>query len=113
MGEYGDALKVARTAAKKKLRETSEATGLSVSYLSDIEQGRKSPPDVQIVRMLQDFLGIADDAHVPLAERERTKMPTQMIQSFQSKPRLHDLFFRLKNLSEEELEDFLKKLPDE
>jgi transcriptional regulator with XRE-family HTH domain len=113
MGEFGDALKAARTGAKRKLRETSEATGLSVSYLSDIEQGRKSPPDIDVVRKLQDFLGITDDSLVYLAERERTKMPTQMFQSFQAKPKLHDLFFRLKNLSDEELEDFLNKLPDE
>lgn len=113
MGDFGDALKAKRTAAKKKLRETSEATGLSVGYLSDIEQGRKGPPDVEVIRKLQDFLGISDDELMKLAERERTKMPSKMLQSLQAKPKLNDLFFRLKDLSDEDLEIFIKQLPDE
>lgn len=112
MGDFGEALKAARTFSKKKLRETSERTGLSVGYLSDIEQGRKGPPEIQVVRKLQEFLNITDDSLVKLAERERTRKPSQMLQSLSSRPMLQDLFFRLKDMPEEELENILKQFPE-
>ncbi len=113
MGEFGIALKEARKEAQKKLRETAKAVDLSVGYISDIEQGRKGAPDVLVVQKLQEFLGITDNRLIRLADSERTKMPTQMIQSLQSKPKLNHLFFRLKDMSDEDLEKFINHLPEE
>jgi transcriptional regulator with XRE-family HTH domain len=105
--EFGIALKEARKEARKKLRETAEFTGLSISYLSDIEQGRKSPPDLETVRKLQDFLRVKGDKLLTIASKARTKMPTEVVQQIQNRPRLSELFFRAKNLTDEELEDLI------
>jgi transcriptional regulator with XRE-family HTH domain len=109
MNEFGDALKKARLEARKKLRETADYVNLSIGYLSDIEQGRKSPPDLEIVRKLQDFLRVESDELVLLASEARTKRPTEVVQHIQKRPRLSELFLRAKNLSDEELEELIAK----
>lgn len=107
MNEFGIALKEARRSAKKKLREISEYINLSIGYLSDIEQGRKSPPDLETVRKLQDFLRVEGNKLVEIASEKRTKMPTEMLQQIQNRPRLSELFFRVKNISDEKLEELI------
>lgn len=109
MNKFGIALKEARKNAKKKLRETAAYINLSIGYLSDIEQGRKSPPDLETVRRLQDFLQVKDNLLVTIASEERTKMPTEVIQQIQNRPRLSELFFRAKGLSDEELEELINQ----
>lgn len=104
MNEFGNALKEERIKARKKLRETAEYVNLSIGYLSDIEQGRKSPPDLETVRKLQDFLRVEGEKLVTLASEARTKRPTEIAQHIQKRPRLSDLFMRAKNLSDDELE---------
>ena len=109
MNKFGISLKEARKTAKKKLRETAAYINLSIGYLSDIEQGRKPPPDLETVRKLQDFLQVTDDALIIIASEERTKMPTEVIQQIQNRPRLSELFFRAKGLSDEELEELINQ----
>lgn len=109
MNEFGIALKESRQNAKKKLREISDFTKLSIGYLSDIEQGRKSPPDLEIVRKIQDFLRVTDDKLVKIASEQRTKMPTEVVQQLQNRPRLSELFFSARNLPDEELEDLINQ----
>lgn len=109
MKEFGEALKEARQNAKKTLRETSSYVGLSVSYMSDIEQGRKTAPDLETVRKLQDFLRVKDDTLLILASEARTKRPTEIVQHIQNRPRLSVLLARARNLSDEELEDLIAK----
>lgn len=107
MNEFGEALKEARINARKKLRETAEHIKISIGYLSDIEQGRKSPPELETVRKLQDFLRVEGDKLVTLASEARTKRPTELAQHIQKRPRLTDLFMRAKNMSDEELEKLI------
>jgi transcriptional regulator with XRE-family HTH domain len=107
MTAFGKALKQARVSAKKTLREVGDFVGLSVGYMSDIEQGRKGAPDLETVRKLQDFLRVADDALIALASEARTKRPTEIVQHIQNRPRLSELFLRAKNLSDEELEELI------
>ncbi len=107
MNEFGNALKEERIKARKKLRETAEYIDLSIGYLSDIEQGRKSPPDLETVRKLQDFLRVEGDKLVTLASEARTKRPTEIAQHIQKRPRLTALFMRAKNMSDEELEKLI------
>lgn len=109
MSEFGKALKDARQKAKKTLRETGARVGLSVSYMSDIEQGRKGAPDLETVRKLQDFLMVKDDKLVILASEARTKRPTEIVQHIQNRPRLSVLLARARNLSDEELEDLIAR----
>jgi transcriptional regulator with XRE-family HTH domain len=107
MNEFGDALKEARLKAGKKLRETGEYIKFSIGYLSDIEQGRKNPPDLEAVRKLQDFLRVKDDKLIKLASEARTKRPAEIIQKIKDRPRLQELFFSAKNLSDEKLEELI------
>jgi transcriptional regulator with XRE-family HTH domain len=109
MKEFGEALKEARQKAKKTLRETSSHVGLSVSYMSDIEQGRKTAPDLETVRKLQDFLRVKDDTLLILASEARTKRPTEIVQHLHNRPRLSVLLARARNLSDEELEELIAK----
>ena len=103
MNEFGEALKAARIKARKKLREVADEIGLSIGYISDIEQGRKSPPDLEIVRTLQDFLRVENNELVLLASDERTKRPTEVMHQLQKRPILSQLFMRVKNLSDEKI----------
>jgi transcriptional regulator with XRE-family HTH domain len=109
MNEFGDALKEARINARKKLRETAEHIGISIGYLSDIEQGRKNPPDLEKVRKLQNYLLVKDDTLVGLASEARTKRPTEIVRHIQRRPNLSALFLRAKNMSDEELEKLLEE----
>lgn len=112
MNEFGIALKKARIDAKKKLREVADAVGLSIGYISDIEQGRKSPPELEIVRKLQDFLSVKDNRLVILASDERTNRPSEVVQQMQKRPLLTQLFTRAKNAPDEQLEKWLSELED-
>lgn len=109
MTEFGKAMKEARLRAKKTLREIGDHIGLSVGYISDIEQGRKSAPDLETVRKLQDFLRVKDDALVVLASEARTKRPTEIVQHIQNRPKLSELFMRARNLSDERLEELIEE----
>jgi transcriptional regulator with XRE-family HTH domain len=109
MNEFGEALKAARLKAKKTLRETGAYVDLSIGYMSDIEQGRKSAPDLETVRKLQEYLRVENDALVILASESRTKRPTEIIQHIQNRPMLSQLFMRARNLSDEQLADLIEK----
>ena len=109
MSGFGKALKEARLKAKKTLREAGDHVGLSVGYISDIEQGRKSAPDLETVRKLQAYLRVDDDALVILASEARTKRPTEIMQHLQSRPKLSELFMRARNLSDEQLEKLIEE----
>jgi transcriptional regulator with XRE-family HTH domain len=109
MNEFGEALKAARVAAKKTLRETGNHVGVSVGYMSDIEQGRKGPPDLETVRKLQEFFRVSDNHLVTLASDLRTRRPTEIVQHIQNRPRLSDLLARAKNLSDEQLEKLIEE----
>ena len=113
MNEFGIALKKARIEAKKKLRDLSEFMKLSIGYLSDIEQGRKAPPDLEIVRKMQEYLSVADGLLATLAEKARTRRPTEVAQQIQERPQLSELFFRVKDMSEEDLKQLINKVSED
>lgn len=108
MSTFGKTLKDARLREKKTLREVGDYMGLSVGYISDIEQGRKSAPDLETVRKLQDFLRVENNALLTLASEERTNRPTEIVQHMQNRPKLSELFMRARNLSDEQLEKLIE-----
>lgn len=67
---FGQLLKDARKAAEKKLREVSEVSGLAVSVISDIEHGRRKPPELATVAKIEKFLGVGHKALTRAAEKE-------------------------------------------
>lgn len=56
MRGFGQLLQGARKANRMKLRDVAEQTGLSISYLSDIEHGRKKAPSLDIVKKIEALL---------------------------------------------------------
>lgn len=111
MNDFGSELKKARIRAKKKLREVSEHVGLSIGYLSDIEQGRKGPPEPDVVKQILDFLSVSDDRLVRFAKRARTTRPSELAKTIKDRPDLSELFFRVKDMSEDELQGLIRKIP--
>lgn len=88
--------------------ETSDHLGRSVGYISDIERSRTGPPDLELVRKLEELFDTEDERLLKLAISERNSMPTHIVQEIQNKPLLRDVFFRLKNKPEQELRDWLE-----
>jgi transcriptional regulator with XRE-family HTH domain len=56
-----------REFAKKVMKEDGEP--MSASYLCDIEQGRKKPPSLEVIRRMAELLGAKVDDLVVLARR--------------------------------------------
>jgi transcriptional regulator with XRE-family HTH domain len=110
MSDFGPALKKARKNANKKLRDIADHLGKSVGYISDIEQKRKAPPDLETVAELQKFLQIEDNHLIELATEARIKRPSEVVQKIQERPRLSELYFRVKDMSDEDLADLLGKI---
>lgn len=104
METFGEALKQARVAKRYTLREVADYIDKSVSYLSDIEQDRKGPPDVETVRKIEEFLGITNHSLVTLAAKLRSKIPADITQRIQRRPQLAELLTRTDNLSDEDLQ---------
>jgi transcriptional regulator with XRE-family HTH domain len=113
MSDFGDALKAARKKAGKKLRETCEKADVSLSYMSDIEQGRRNPPPADIVKALEMFLGVDDGHLVDLAQAERNKRPTDLVQTMKESSRLTELFFRVRDLPDDKLKKLIDSLNED
>jgi len=58
-------LRVIRERSGYSLRDLADLTGLSFSYIADIESGRRNPPD-RTVQKLADGLGVPAAALRPL-----------------------------------------------
>lgn len=110
MKEFGELLKAKRLAADKTLRELGAYVNFSVSYISDIEHGRKSVPDLETVRKMQEFLGVYDNSLVNLASKLRSKIPPELTQIFQERPQqMSELLYRLGDLPQEQLDEIYEK----
>lgn len=57
MSDIGKAIKIARLNAGKSQKEVAEHIGVSLSYISKIEQGVRVPTDAVLVQ-LEEFLGV-------------------------------------------------------
>jgi len=52
MGDFGDYLRRLRERQKMSLREAAAKTGVSVSYLTQIENRRRKPPGPEVLKKL-------------------------------------------------------------
>lgn len=108
------ALREARRNSGKTLRELAVKTGKAISYLSDLEQGRKPAPNLETVRIIQEFLNVQDERLVILASRERRKIAPRVLDLIQRKPALENLLMRAEemDISDSQLEEILKELAE-
>lgn len=107
MNEFGRLFRDKRVAKRITLREISEAVGKSIGYLSDIEHGRKGPPDLETVKRIEETLGINDHSLLTVASKLRSNIPAEITQRIQMRPRLAEMLLRADKLSDEELDDLI------
>lgn len=111
MKDFGTAWKEARIDADKTVRNVAKYLELSAGYISDIENGRRGAPDLETVKRYQKFVQIQDNSLVELASRLRTKIPSEILQRVQMKSLGTEMLYRLADMSDEEMQDFLEKNP--
>lgn len=108
MQKFSDILRKERTQKRILLRNLSEATGISVGYISDLEQERRQPPtDFKLIEKLEIALGITGRKLQEAASNERQLLPPQIVSSYFQRPGLQEAFFRLSQMSDQDLSDFL------
>ncbi|HEX5736119.1 MAG TPA: helix-turn-helix transcriptional regulator [Blastocatellia bacterium] len=110
MRTFGEALKQARLAKRVTLRELGRHLDKSISYLSDVEQGRKGAPDIETVRKIQEFLQVVDNSLVDLALKLRSKLPERIAQRIQHHSQFRDALYRLDDLDDEQFDNLVDQL---
>ena len=80
---YGQFLKKKRVSDRRELtlRDVAEELGVSVSFVSDVEQGRRKPFDEEKTQKLIDFLEFTEEdvaLMYDLAARENSRIPRDL-----------------------------------
>ena len=110
MGKFAEAFKKARLSSGKKFRELKELTQMSIGYLSDIENGRRNPPEIAVVERIENFFGITDRHLVKLAKKERVESSEDVGYLIQGRPQLQELLLRADGLPDEQLTELLERV---
>ncbi|MEW6667627.1 MAG: helix-turn-helix transcriptional regulator [Thermodesulfobacteriota bacterium] len=111
MESFGEALRKARKARKVTLRHISQHVGKSIGYLSDVERGRKRPPNLDTVGKLEEILQVRDQTLVRLAAKLRQRIPEEVMQKLRMTPRLSEALLRAdKDLTDDEFEEVLSHI---
>jgi len=90
MEDFGEYLRGLRTEQRLSLREAEERAGVSISYLAQIEQGKRRPPGVGIlkklapvynvpIRNLLRVAGYLEEGTTELSEEEEVEMAFQYV----------------------------------
>ena len=111
MNNFGQVMKNARKAKRVTLRTLGEYVGKSVGYLSDIENGRKRAPQLDLVLKIEECLGIADGSLVNIAAQVRRSLPQakKLSEKIMAMPKLSEALLRAdEDLTEDEFEEFMK-----
>ena len=78
---FGEYIRCQRLRREITLREMSEALGISLSMLSDIEQMRKNPFSTEVIDRFCKYLGLPEEERVrmlDLAAVERGMVPSDL-----------------------------------
>ncbi|HQU86650.1 MAG TPA: helix-turn-helix transcriptional regulator [Pyrinomonadaceae bacterium] len=113
MNKFGKEFRSERIAKRYTLKAVSDYVGKSISYLSDVEHGRKGIPDSNTIKLIEEFLGIKDSKLVNLANLLRKELPSNLIQEIQTRQSFSNVLARLadEDLTDEEFEKLNKELP--
>lgn len=110
MIEFGRIMKQARIAKMITLKELGKHLDKKISYLSDVECGRKQPPCEEVVRSIEKFLGIEKEKLVHIAKAART-MPQQIKQKIATNPRLANILLRAEqDLTDDQYDELIKHI---
>ena len=73
---FGDFLQEKRKENELTLRTLAEKLGWSAPYLTDIEKGRRNPPDLEKLNMLADIFNLSEDEKKDMMELAGKKRET-------------------------------------
>lgn len=110
MNKFAVAFRKARLNSDKTFREIASCIGKSIGYLSDIENGRKNPPEIYIVKKIEEFFGISDSHLSKLADEVRSTLPTNINNLVRANPKLGELLLRGDEMMPDELDELLREL---
>ncbi len=74
---FGSFLQAKRVEKRISLRKMAETFGISPVYLSDIEKGRRNPPEIEKLRQFSRILNLSDEEQtimLDLAGKERNSL---------------------------------------
>ena len=97
MKQFGEFLRGRRTEQRLTLKEVADVLGVGISYLSDVERGRRkpfSPRDLNRLRKLSEALDVDLDELRRLSAAERTMDAAQMEPSSEKQRELLTALFR-------------------
>jgi len=100
---FGQLLKEARKRSGKTLKEVGQAAGISLSYVSDLEQRRRKAPAEEVIWKIENFLGITNGS-LRKAARDENDLQIEVRTIFRKRPELNMQLLRASDYySEEEL----------
>lgn len=116
MTTFGKTLKAARKKQRITLRELGAHVNLSVGYLSDIEREERRPPAIEIIKKMEERLGLTDNRLQKIAKQARNIAPTVMAQKIKTSPRLCEVLMRagadLSNAQFKQVVKFMESLQE-
>lgn len=116
MSKFSMAFKKARINSGRTFRDMAKEVGKSIGYLSDIDSGRKHPPERLLVLKLERFLGVTDGHLVRLADEHRINVPNNLKHIVSEKPQLGEFLLMSQTLLREDdsfssqLDTFLEEM---
>jgi transcriptional regulator with XRE-family HTH domain len=110
--QFGKLLKLFRKKQEKTMSEVAEVCGYSTSYISDIEHGRRNPPEMSKVKKIEKFLKVDNNSLSEAATREMN-IPKEARRIFSRRPNLNFALLRAsENLTEEEVNELIADLQE-
>ncbi len=108
MISFGKALKNARKARRVTLRKLSEYVDKSISYLSEIENDRKRPPELETVRKMEEYLNVENGSLITLAAKIRKRVPKEWTERIMTMPKLSQVLLRAdQDLTDDEFQELM------
>jgi len=105
---FGEFLAKARRAKKITLRKLGQLVGLSPSFLSELEKGRRFPPkDEEKIRDLALVLNVDQDELMEAAQRERVRQRPKLFEKLFNADQ--DLAWGLYRAAEDATEENLQR----
>jgi transcriptional regulator with XRE-family HTH domain len=110
MSDFADAFKKARLNSGKTFRQIVHKVGLSIGFWSDLENRKRTPPEISVVEELEKFLGVTDGHLAKLARKARAKNPSSIGHLMKLKPEMQEVLYRMEALPENEFNAILEEL---
>ncbi|QQS34361.1 MAG: helix-turn-helix domain-containing protein [Acidobacteriota bacterium] len=88
MNRFAEAFRRARLNSGLTFREIAATIEKSIGYVSDIDSGRKNPPERTVVEKIEKLLGVTDGHLANLADEVRMNIPKSLKVWVDGEPRL-------------------------